>query len=110
MRPISGIVGLLGFERSWAERYAISFYGVRGTGTFYYLSYALNHAPFRSPDLVWALAGLVVLVSVVVHGVTATPVVEEWLGKRAPRSKLGCRPSPPFTGDELRGDLGSTST
>lgn len=84
VRPLCGVVGLLGFERSWAERLVISFYGVRGIGTFYYLAFALNHAAFGDPDGIWALAGLVVLVSVVVHGVTATPVVEKALGEGTP--------------------------
>lgn len=84
IRPLAGVVGLLGFERSWAERSAISFYGVRGIGTFYYLSFALNEAAFPAPDAIWALAGLVVLVSIVVHGVTSTHVVGELLGAESP--------------------------
>lgn len=81
VRPVSGIVGLIGFDRSWGERLAISSYGLRGIGTFYYLAFGLNQAPFQDADLIWALAGLTVLVSIVVHGVTATPVVEELLGE-----------------------------
>ena len=84
VRPLSGIVALLGFDRSPAERGAISFYGIRGIGTFYYLSFALNQAPFPDSEVVWALAGVTILVSVVVGGVTATPVVEEWLGDEKP--------------------------
>ncbi|MFC5970702.1 cation:proton antiporter [Halomarina salina] len=76
VRPLAGLVGLLGFDRNWSERATIAFFGIRGLGSFYYLAYALNHAPFPDADLLWAVVGLVVLVSVVVHGVTATPVVE----------------------------------
>lgn len=84
VRPLAGAAGLIGFERRWSERAAISFYGVRGIGTFYYLSFALNKAAFPAPDVVWALAGLVVLLSIVVHGVTSTPVVSELLGEESP--------------------------
>lgn len=81
VRPVSGVVALLGFDRSWAERLVISFYGLRGIGTFYYLSFALNEAAFRDADILWALAGFTVLISVVLGGITATPVVEDWLGE-----------------------------
>ncbi|WP_323171468.1 cation:proton antiporter [Natrialba sp. PRR66] len=75
VRPVAGIVGLLGFDRDWGERGTIAFFGIRGIGSFYYLSHGLNEAVFANADLVWALVGAVVLLSVVVHGITATPVV-----------------------------------
>ena len=84
VRPVCGVVGLLGFDRRWSERLAISFYGLRGIGTFYYLAFALNTATFQDAEAIWALAGLTVLVSAVVHGVTATPLVEERLGDSEP--------------------------
>jgi NhaP-type Na+/H+ or K+/H+ antiporter len=76
VRPLAGAVGLLGFDRDRSERATVAFFGVRGLGSFYYLAYALNSAPFPDAELLWAVVGFVVLVSVVVHGVTATPVVE----------------------------------
>ena len=75
VRPIAGIAGLLGFDRDWGERATIAFFGVRGIGSFYYLAYALNAGVFPDADLLWATVGLVVLVSVVLHGITATPVI-----------------------------------
>jgi NhaP-type Na+/H+ or K+/H+ antiporter len=74
VRPVAGMVGLLGFDRPWSERATVSFFGIRGIGTFYYLAHGLNEAAFADADLLWALAGLIVLVSIVVHGITATPV------------------------------------
>lgn len=76
VRPVAGLVGLLGFDRAYRERATIATFGIRGLGSFYYLAYALNQAPFPDANLLWAIMGFVVLVSVVVHGVTATPVVE----------------------------------
>ncbi len=75
VRPAAGLVGLLGFERDWAERAAVAFFGIRGLGSFYYLSHGLNEGVFPDADLLWAVVGLVVLISVVVHGITATPAV-----------------------------------
>nr|WP_199268473.1 cation:proton antiporter [Halomarina oriensis] len=73
---MAGLLALVGVDRDRSERATIAFFGVRGLGSFYYLAYALNHAPFPDADLLWAVVGFTVLVSVVVHGVTATPVVE----------------------------------
>ncbi|WP_129113091.1 cation:proton antiporter [Halegenticoccus tardaugens] len=76
VRPAAGLVGLIGFARAWTEKAVISFFGIRGIGSFYYLSYGVNQAAFPAADRIWALVGCVVLVSVVVHGVAATPAVD----------------------------------
>ncbi|MDS0477499.1 cation:proton antiporter [Natrinema sp. 1APR25-10V2] len=82
VRPLAGLVGFLGFDRDPVERATIAFFGVRGIGSFYYLAYGLNHAAFPGADLLWAIVGAVVLISIVVHGITATPAVR-WLEARA---------------------------
>ncbi|PGF14713.1 cation transporter [Natrinema sp. CBA1119] len=82
VRPLAGLVGFLGFDRDPAERATIAFFGIRGIGSFYYLAYGLNHAAFPDSGLLWAVVGAVVLVSIVVHGITATPAVR-WLEARA---------------------------
>ena len=77
VRPVAGVLGLLGFERAvWAERLAIGFYGIRGAGSLYYLSYALNSESFAGAQKLWALVGLVIVISIIVHGVTASPVTD----------------------------------
>ncbi|WP_247729281.1 cation:proton antiporter [Halovivax limisalsi] len=76
VRPLAGVVSLLGVGLPWAERATIAFFGIRGIGSFYYLSHGLNEAVFAGADLLWALVGAVVLVSIVVHGIAATPVVD----------------------------------
>jgi NhaP-type Na+/H+ or K+/H+ antiporter len=75
IRPVSGFLSLRGAPGHPAEHWVIASFGIRGIGSFYYLSYALTHAPFPGADLVWATIGFVVLVSVVLHGVAATPVM-----------------------------------
>ncbi len=59
----------------WRERAAISFFGIRGIGALYYLSYALNEAEFPGEAL-WALAAFVVVLSIIVHGLAGTPVMK----------------------------------
>lgn len=78
VRPLSGIIGLIGFKRApWRERFAISFLGIRGIGSLYYLAYALNEEDFSGKDEIWALVALVVVISIFVHGFTATPITEK---------------------------------
>lgn len=79
VRPLAGAVGLIGFQRApWRERLAISFFGVRGIGSLYYLAFALNEHEFPGAEELWALVALVIAISVVVHGSTAAPVTG-WL-------------------------------
>ncbi len=69
IRPIAGMLGMLGCESSFKDRFAVSFLGVRGIGSFYYLAYAATH--FNS-DAVSTLTQIVlctVMLSIVVHGI-----------------------------------------
>lgn len=75
VRPFAGWLGLLGAPGNPAEHRVIGFFGIRGIGSLYYLAYALGAAEFADADQLWAITGLVVVVSVVLHGVAATPVM-----------------------------------
>ena len=82
VRPITGLLGLLGTGLAWQSRAIIATFGIRGIGSFYYLSYALNQSSFQEFELLiaaerlWALLGFVVLASIVLHGITASPVMD----------------------------------
>jgi NhaP-type Na+/H+ or K+/H+ antiporter len=41
----------------------------------YYLSYALQKGAFEAPDLLWSTLAFIVLVSILLHGATVTPVM-----------------------------------
>ena len=75
VRPLSGLVALARGHDDKTERLAISFFGVRGIGSLYYLAYALSAATFAEVRQLWAIAGATVLLSIAVHGVTATPLM-----------------------------------
>jgi len=75
VRPLSAWVSLLGTHRPATERAVISFFGIRGLGSVYYLAFALGAAEFDRPDLLWSAAGLTILISIVLHGITVTPVM-----------------------------------
>ncbi|MEU4419753.1 cation:proton antiporter [Actinoplanes sp. NPDC024001] len=75
VRPLAAFAALRGAPGTTAEHWVIAAFGIRGIGSFYYLAYAMTHADFPSADLIWATAGFVVVVSVVLHGIAATPVM-----------------------------------
>ncbi len=76
IRPLAGWLSLRGAPGKPAEHWVISLFGIRGVGSFYYLAYATSKTDFPQADLVWATVGLVVVVSVVAHGIAATPVMQ----------------------------------
>ena len=75
VRPVAGLIGLAGGCGSRAERAAMAFFGVRGIGSIYYVAYALGAASFAGAKEVFAVVGLVVIGSVLLHGTTAGPVM-----------------------------------
>lgn len=74
-RPVAGMVSLLGHAAPLRERAAIAFFGIRGLGSLYYLAYATTHREWHEEELLWAVIGLTVLCSVVIHGTTVTPAM-----------------------------------
>lgn len=60
------------------ERLVTAFFGVRGIGSIYYIAYALGHAEFGFEGVLWSTVGLTIILSVVVHGIAATPAMR-WL-------------------------------
>ena len=75
VRPIAGLAGLAGFAVDRTEKLTLAFFGIRGVGSFYYLAYALNHTSFAEAERLWAIVGLVALLSILLHGLTVTPVM-----------------------------------
>ena len=78
VRPLAGWIGLLPSRLPLADKGMLAFFGIRGLGSFYYLAYGLNHAPFGSNERLWAVVGLIVVISVVLHGVSVTPLMRRF--------------------------------
>ena len=85
VRPLAGMVGVIGLKRPLREKLILAFFGIRGVGSFYYLAYGLNAAPFEGGDRLWALAGLICLMSILLHGITVTPVMR-WFDRSQGRN------------------------
>ncbi len=84
IRPLGGIIALSGLNMHRTEKYAISALGIRGIGTLYYLSYALNQGFFGDEDAIklWVVCSIIILASIFIHGISAP-----WLLKMTPTKK-----------------------
>jgi NhaP-type Na+/H+ or K+/H+ antiporter len=81
VRPLSGWIGLSGAVLPADKKAVISIYGIRGVGSVYYLAYAAGHGVFPDADPIWSVVAFIVLVSIVLHGATASPVMA-WIDRR----------------------------
>jgi NhaP-type Na+/H+ or K+/H+ antiporter len=75
IRPLSGWIGLTPGKTGPRERAVIAFFGVRGVGSLFYVAYALQEGDFPGGDSLWAIVALVVVGSIVIHGIAATPTM-----------------------------------
>ena len=75
IRPAAAWISFIGRPEPGSEKAVIAFFGIRGIGTVYYLAYAMGRAPFDGADVVWSAAAMVIVISIVLHGATVTPVM-----------------------------------
>lgn len=85
VRPLIGWLCLVGSGHSPGETAVIAVFGIRGLGSIYYLAYATGQAEFDGFETIWATVVLIVLASIVVHGITVTPTMR-WIDRRGPSS------------------------
>lgn len=82
IRPAAAYISLLGSSLKGRSRWVAAFYGVRGIGSIYYLAYAGHYLELTNEETLWATVAFTIVVSTVVHGLTAGIAVE-----RAERQK-----------------------
>jgi sodium/hydrogen antiporter len=82
IRPLAGYLSFIGHRTQVGdagldhhERLVVAFFGVRGVGSIYYVAYAAGAASFPEERWLWSTVGFTVALSVVLHGVLATPVM-----------------------------------
>jgi NhaP-type Na+/H+ or K+/H+ antiporter len=92
IRPVTGWVGLLGYPADRREKLTLAFFGIRGVGSIYYLAYGTHHMEVEGVERLWGLLGLVVLFSILLHGLTVTPIMRS-LDRRQGRDPDGDEPS-----------------
>ena len=79
IRPVSAAMGMIGSTATRLQRVFIAWFGIRGIGSIYYLMYATVHGV--SEETARLLTGVtlaVVATSVVVHGVSVTPLMRRY--------------------------------
>jgi NhaP-type Na+/H+ or K+/H+ antiporter len=82
VRPLVVVVGLLGKATSRSQEALMSWFGIRGIGSIYYLTYALGYGvPGGLADRLTALVLSLVALSIVVHGVSVTPLMKRYEGQ-----------------------------
>lgn len=83
VRPLAGYVALSTLARSEpldggldrGERVAVAFFGVRGVGSLFYLAYATSRHDVPGESWLWSTVAFTVVLSVLLHGITATPAM-----------------------------------
>lgn len=76
IRPASAYPSVLSPHLDKREKMVISFFGIKGVGSLYYLSFALHVANFERSHELWAVVSLIILFSILVHGLTASRAIK----------------------------------
>ena len=90
IRPLSVALGLYRSQSSVGQRWLIGWFGVRGVGSIFYLMYAINHGVTgKLADQLTALTLSVVVASIVVHGISVTPLMAAYEKATKKRGRRG---------------------
>lgn len=76
VRPIIAYLAMIRTCGNWRDRLKVSFFGIRGMGSIFYIAYAQTHADFDGINDVWRIAGLTILLSIIIHGLLAEHLME----------------------------------
>ncbi|MGB3607635.1 MAG: cation:proton antiporter [Psychroserpens sp.] len=76
IRPLIGYLALLGSGLKKKKKMAIAFFGIRGIGSVFYLTYAIKNGQFENTDQLFTIVALVILISILLHGFTAKRSME----------------------------------
>lgn len=74
VRPLAGWIALAGSGLNNFQKFVLSFYGMRGIGSLFYLAFALQQADFDQPKKLVAVTTATIFFSVLIHGISARHV------------------------------------
>jgi len=74
VRPLAGYLSLVNTGLSRFQKFVLSFYGMRGIGSIFYLVYALEAADFENSNKLFAITTATIFFSVIIHGISARTV------------------------------------
>ena len=84
IRPLVGLISLIGIKAPMMAKFAISFIGVRGIGSLYYLGYVSDRMDFINKEQLWSLVAFTIFASTIFHGATAALLVRYATGEEKP--------------------------
>ncbi|CAN5568705.1 cation:proton antiporter [soil metagenome] len=78
-RPLAVAISLVGERLGKTRRRLISWFGIRGVGLIFYLSFAITHGiPEGVAKELTGLVFAVIVASLVAHGITVTPLIQRY--------------------------------
>jgi NhaP-type Na+/H+ or K+/H+ antiporter len=88
IRPLAVLAGLARTPTTWQQRGLMAWFGIRGIGSLFYLSYAIAEGLPRA-DITNAASFTVTTIaaSIVLHGISATPLLQ-WYAARLSRREV----------------------
>lgn len=90
LRPLAVWLGLLGAAVAADQRLLIAWFGIRGIGSIYYLMFALNHGITGAlVDQVISATLAAVTASIILHGVSVTPLMALYTRRQVGKSQRG---------------------
>lgn len=83
IRPIASTIALAGTNSTRLQRWIMAWFGIRGIGSLYYLMFVLQY-PLDPPMMqtIVPLVLTVLAVSIMAHGISATPLMEKYHRRR----------------------------
>lgn len=87
IRPLAGLLALAGVKESKRSKFAISFFGIRGIGSVFYLSWAMvQFDGFEFKNELYSITAYIILISIILHGLTA-PSAMDYFRRKGDLSK-----------------------
>jgi NhaP-type Na+/H+ or K+/H+ antiporter len=77
IRPAAVFLTLIGADLNIKEKIAIGFFGIRGIGSLFYLAFAFTTSNVFNEEDIWATISFIILLSVIIHGLSATKAMEK---------------------------------
>jgi len=86
VRPAAVAIGLARLDMPRDQRWLIGWFGIRGIGSVYYLMYAVGQGlPQPTAQLMVSIVLTAVAASIVLHGVSVTPLMNFYSARRSAR-------------------------
>lgn len=89
IRPLMGLVALSGLDWDLGDRFRAASLGIRGMGSIFHIAFAQGHGTFNQVDVVWRVAIDAILLSVLVHGLSAASTFDPDDPSRSPGRDAG---------------------